>query len=381
VDVANWLIQHEVDREPKQLVSVTEWDGEVHLVRFANQTAEAAGLARLIKAEIDAGTEPESILVLAKSDPKGWLVDALRDQLKVLEERIYHPRGSRGPRDDDLQRLVAYLVLSAALATEKPPDDLALRTLIDLEKNGIGWTRLWRVIKHAIDNGIRFHKAVEACADGGLGGNLTAVATAGEAILDTARGLAPTEDESFDEWLVRVTESLDVPEDEYTYVLELSREVSGEVAELEITLDESSEDADASTEAKQIQPENFLPELLAVLANPSDVMPPSQKGAVTFTTMHGAKGLTADVVFVLQAEDEVIPGAAVGSDLDEARRLLYVSLTRAKKKLVITACQHRVGSQRYVGQEIAITRHLTRFLMEYGLEGLTIAQYLERASD
>jgi superfamily I DNA/RNA helicase len=102
---------------------------------------------------------------------------------------------------------------------------------------------------------------------------------------------------------------------------------------------------------------------------------------VTFTTMHGAKGLTADVVFVLQAEDEVIPGEAVGPDLDEARRLLYVSLTRAKRKLIVTACRQRIGAQRYVGQQVAINRNLTSFLRDYGLEGLTIAQYLERLGD
>jgi superfamily I DNA/RNA helicase len=254
---------------------------------------------------------------------------------------------------------------------------MALRTLIQLEDNGIGWTRLWRVVRYAIDNGLRFHEAVEACADGSVGPNLQPVAAAAEVIIETARELAPTEDESFDEWLVRVAETLTVSDDKFAYVLELSRQVAGEVAELEIALEEGAEASDELSPEEQLEPESYLPELLAVLANPAEVRPPFEEGSVTFTTMHGAKGLTAEIVFVLQAEDEVIPGAAVGPDLDEARRLLYVSLTRAKEKLVVTACQQRTGAQRFAGQQVAVNRHLTTFLADYGLTGLLGADYLD----
>ena len=89
------------------------------------------------------------------------------------------------------------------------------------------------------------------------------------------------------------------------------------------------------------------------------------------------KGLTADTVYVLQAEDEVIPGGATGHELDESRRLLYVSLTRAKRRLLICACNRRVGPQRFAGQTEAEQRHLTRFLSGYVLKGQTIGQYLK----
>lgn len=52
------------------------------------------------------------------------------------------------------------------------------------------------------------------------------------------------------------------------------------------------------------------------------------EGKVNIMTMHQAKGLDADVVFVIAAEDEYIPGRAEGSQVDDERRLLYVSLTR-----------------------------------------------------
>ena len=66
-------------------------------------------------------------------------------------------------------------------------------------------------------------------------------------------------------------------------------------------------------------------------------MPPRQE----------AKGLDACVVFIPAAEEEVIPGDRGGTD--EARRLFYVSLTRAKRALFITHAVRRTGAQAYSG--------------------------------
>jgi superfamily I DNA/RNA helicase len=109
----------------------------------------------------------------------------------------------------------------------------------------------------------------------------------------------------------------------------------------------------------------------------SETLPPKVAGRVTITTMHGAKGLSADVVMVLQAEDEMIPGDAAGAEFDESRRLLYVSLTRARKKLLIGACQQRFGSQRFVGTREVKARTLTRFLRDFGLQAKTAAMYVD----
>ena len=64
-------------------------------------------------------------------------------------------------------------------------------------------------------------------------------------------------------------------------------------------------------------------------------------------TMHKAKGLDACVVFIPGAEEEIIPGDRGGTD--EARRLFYVSLTRAKHALFVTHAVRRTGAQAYSG--------------------------------
>ena len=86
---------------------------------------------------------------------------------------------------------------------------------------------------------------------------------------------------------------------------------------------------------------------------------------VNIMTMHKAKGLTADVVFIVAAEDEYIPGRQTGEKVDDERRLLYVSLTRAKHLLFITYCHRRTGQQRHTGSDSGqLRRDLTRFLRD-----------------
>ena len=63
-----------------------------------------------------------------------------------------------------------------------------------------------------------------------------------------------------------------------------------------------------------------------------------EEDKINILTMHKAKGLTAKATIIAGLEDERLPGSAEGSDLEDERRLLYVSLTRAKHYLIMTYC-------------------------------------------
>jgi DNA helicase-2/ATP-dependent DNA helicase PcrA len=368
--LANWLIEQESDREPKELESVTGWGAEVHLLKFQHQQSEAAAVARAVESEIANGTKPQDILILVKSDANDRISSAIRERLQELQIGIYLPRAAHFD-SEDLQRLLEYLILAAAIAGDKGRvDDLALRALLKLESNGIGDTRLWAVTTLALDQSIRLSEAIEKLRnDPDTKGATRAVVTATDQIIGRARALAQRHGERFDEWLTRVGESMALDAPSFEILLETSRRVAEDLVELEVVDDDR-----AQGEAKEAF--DYVAALLEAMSHLSEAAPPRLEGRVTFTTMHGAKGLTADCVIVLQAEDEVIPGDATGAYLDEARRLLYVSLTRARKKLVIGACTRRVGPQRFVGQQEIEKRQLTRFLADYGLAAQTIEQYL-----
>jgi superfamily I DNA/RNA helicase len=367
VSIANWLIEQEHGRSPKTLRSVTDWGASVHLMRFDNQSEEAAEMGRLIELEVSRGTRPEEILILLKSDRDGKMSRLLDEQLVGRGLGVYQPRQGAGT-DDELQELFEFLVLAGCLATEDRIDDLALRALLELRPNGIGNDRLWHVVSYCLETGSRFCGALETFRANpsqypgrGLGSLLAEVDT----ILLLAHALQPNDDEGFTDWVERAFGVLGVSNDKRQ---QLDAILEPLVAEFENTVGLTNSERD------------FLSALAGAMTSVGDTRPAHVEGQVTITTMHGAKGLSAEVVVVLQAEDEIIPGGASGPELDEARRLLYVSLTRAKQSLIVTACRRRTGNQRFVGQTEITRRNLTRFLVDYGLSGETVEAYFSSAA-
>ena len=78
----------------------------------------------------------------------------------------------------------------------------------------------------------------------------------------------------------------------------------------------------------------------------------SGKNAVTLMTMHAAKGLEFPVVFIVGMEEGLFPGSRSYDDesnLEEERRLAYVAMTRAMRRLFLTYAQSRFtyGSRSY----------------------------------
>jgi DNA helicase-2/ATP-dependent DNA helicase PcrA len=69
------------------------------------------------------------------------------------------------------------------------------------------------------------------------------------------------------------------------------------------------------------------------------------RNGITLMTMHGAKGLEYDQVYVISANEGITPykKAETEEEIEEERRLFYVAMTRAKKKLVISYCKARNG--------------------------------------
>lgn len=91
----------------------------------------------------------------------------------------------------------------------------------------------------------------------------------------------------------------------------------------------------------------------------SDIDTESSKDGVIIATVHSAKGLEFDTVFVCGLEERVFPiSRADAEDLEEERRLMYVAITRARKNLYLTSASSRFM---YGKREMAVK---SRFLKE-----------------
>ena len=120
--------------------------------------------------------------------------------------------------------------------------------------------------------------------------------------------------------------------------------------------------------------EDFLAE--ASLMSSADEA--SAKNAVTLMTLHAAKGLEFPVVFIVGLEEGLFPGSRAAEDeaeLEEERRLMYVGMTRAMRKLFLTyaASRYAYGSRSY--------NMPSRFLTELGYNPYGSAGYRDEDGD
>ena len=92
------------------------------------------------------------------------------------------------------------------------------------------------------------------------------------------------------------------------------------------------------TEDKSVQ------SLLDYMSLRTDNASTDKDDAVRLSTIHSSKGLEFDTVFLISMNQGVFPHESLDTEIEEARRLFYVAVTRAKNKLCIT---HTMSSVKY----------------------------------
>lgn len=82
--------------------------------------------------------------------------------------------------------------------------------------------------------------------------------------------------------------------------------------------------------------------------------------AVTFTTMHSSKGLEYDSVYIIDANETIVPHkkSVTDADIEEERRMFYVAMTRAKKRLTIYSAAERYN------KELSVSRFVNEMLYD-----------------
>lgn len=342
-------------RIPKKLeVSKDAQPGEVNVLRFANQSKEADGVASICEyLSRTKGIPPKEILILLRSDRNGTFSGPLKEALDS--------RGLPGSVAVDplapLNEPEGRVFLSILRLVENPNDSLAWRTLLQLRSSGIGTTTLMKVYELARSRGVTYSQALETVrtTPGLLGAKGTTVARE----LESFRQLRNQAIELQSDDLVDFTAKLAA----VVIADELSRTAVVELVQRAIGLSGAT---------------NLSELLRAIQTALGDAEAERDPSKISIMTMHQAKGLNADAVVVVGAEDEIIPRDAHGDALDDERRLLYVSLSRARHFLFVTHCVRRTGPQSFSGRSPGRnTRNLTQFLRDAPTRPSDGAGYIE----
>lgn len=219
-------------------------------------------------------------------------------------------------------------------------DSLAWRELIELRDNRVGTKVLVQVYDLARQRGVRFSQAladlrndpdlIEARNRNLLVDDLRAI----DAMLTE---LEPLLDEELPDALIMLLRRV-LERDEIDAFFEVLVQLTPPTEEESVTV-------------------RHIFEGLQVVRDFADaMMREGEEDTVRLMSMHSAKGLTATAVIVPNAEDELLPGnfETEAQEGDE-RRLLYVSLTRARKHLYVTYAARRTGMRARAG--VASSNH------------------------
>jgi len=348
IDIGQFVVRLDPRRIDKPLLPMPNGaQGEVRLLWFRDQHEEARTVADVCKFFIANGIYlPKNILILLRSDHQRSFSDII---IEALEKQAI-PTTTRTDYVSPLDTNEGRQFLSYLRLYVRQDDDFAWRTLIEIRDNRIGPVILSHIHELALKQGIRFTDALDRIKD-----SPDCIPRWGNRLCSEIGSISRLLDE---------LKELNVI-DYMSIIKFIAERIITDTGSRQQVLDYLGEITDT------YQAETITDLISALSVSMGDQEQEIDPEKVNILTMHRAKGLTANVVFLIGAEDEYIPGRQIGHEEWDARRLLYVSLTRAKHTLIITQCQRRTGRQAYTGSGAGQRRQLSRFLRDYPI----VAEY------
>ena len=330
LDAANSVIANNVGRKDKKLWTENGEGEKITFEQLDSGYEEADFVARDISRKIRQGeARYKDCAVLYRTNAQSRLFEE-----KFITSNIPYKivGGVNFYARKEIKDLLAYLK-----TIDNGRDDLAVKRIINVPKRGIGATSINRVSNYAMDNDIDFYSALRRAAD--IPGVGRAESKIRPFVLFIQGLKAKAELLSVSQLLEEIIEQtgyVDELRAEGTDEAEARIENINELISKTVAYEESTDEPSLS---------GFLEEV-ALVADIDDV--DSESDYVVLMTLHSAKGLEFDNVYLAGMEDGLFPSyMSITSDnaaaeIEEERRLAYVGITRAKKNLTITSARMRM---------------------------------------
>jgi DNA helicase-2/ATP-dependent DNA helicase PcrA len=335
LDAANAVIRNNRGQIAKELWTDLGEGDPIRVRELDDERAEARFVTGDIERLVDEGASRQEVAVFYRTNAQSRV---LEDELRKRDIGYQVIGGPKFYDRAEVKDAIAYLAWLA-----NPQDVVAFTRIVNSPRRGIGQTSLARVTGFAATMGISPWEAAEdPAAVPGLG---AAAVKAFTRFMDTMAGLRERAAQD-----VPIADLLNAVLSETGYIdaLEAERtfEAQGRLENLEALVDAAAE-FDASAEPGQNTLDVFLQEKALV----ADADGRADEGLVTLMTLHNAKGLEYDIVYVTGFEDGVFPHSRALDEgtLEEERRLCYVGITRARRELTLTYARQRMvfGSTQY----------------------------------
>ncbi len=321
LNAANAIIKNNANRKEKHLWSDLGEGEKVQVNLYQSEQAEANGIVSIINEGVKNGGKYSDYAILYRNNALSRTYETALGRngipYRVLGGLRFYDR-------KEIRDIMAYLSL-----LNNPYDIVRFRRVINEPKRGIGDTTIDEVVRISTETGL---SPIEVCASAIEFAELKKKANA----LKAAANLFEELDEIAD------NEPLDK-------LIDAVVEKSGYLQMLKTQGDEGAGRLENINELKSNALENpdaTLPDFLEQTALVSDTDNyDANADCVSLMTMHSAKGLEFPVVFMVAAEDNIFPSAGCRYDItemEEERRLAYVAVTRAKKRLIITHSKYRM---------------------------------------
>ena len=366
LNAANAVIRNNKGRKEKTLWTENGEGDKIKFRQFDHAYDEAEYIAGDIRKRVrEDGEGYKDIAVLYRTNAQSRL---LEEKLIAMDIPYQIVGGLNFYSRREIKDVLAYLK-----TIDNGKDDLAVKRIINVPKRGIGLASIGKVQDYAMMHEIGFYEAL-LCAEGvpGLGRSLAKIQSFA-ALIEHFK--AESENMKLTELLDEILEVT-----EYLEELKADTDIEAEtrienIEELRSKMAAYEEDCDERGEKAELS--GFLEEV-ALVADIDKLDEESEY--VTLMTLHSAKGLEFDQIYLAGMEDGLFPSYMTitgddPSELEEERRLCYVGITRAKKNLTMTCAKRRMvrGETQY--------NKMSRFMKEIPIELLATGRPVEKESD